>query len=110
MFLIWLTTLVPATIFAQINTFFVKQGTTLDRSLGHNFKVPAASLSSFIVISTLISIPIYDKLFVPVMRRRTGKMRGITLLQRLGIGFVSMVLVMTMAYFVERKRMGVIKR
>jgi POT family len=110
MFLVWLTTLVPTTIFAQINTFFVKQGTTLDRSLGHKFKVPAASLSSFVVIATLISIPIYDKFFVPVMRRRTGKQRGITLLQRLGIGLCFMVVVMIVAYFVERKRIGVIKR
>ncbi|KAJ4805098.1 Protein NRT1/ PTR FAMILY 5.1 [Rhynchospora pubera] len=110
MFLVWLTTIVPTTIFAQVNTFFVKQGTTLNRSLGHNFHVPPASLGTFIVISMLISVPIYDKLFVPFMRRRTGKPRGITLFQRLGTGYSSMVVVMTVAYFVERKRMSVIKR
>ncbi|KAJ4805097.1 Protein NRT1/ PTR FAMILY 5.1 [Rhynchospora pubera] len=110
MFLVWLTTIVPTTIFAQVNTLFVKQGTTLERTIGHSFQIPAASLGSFITISMLISVPIYDKYFVPFMRRRTGNPRGITLLQRLGIGFFSVIFVMIVAYFVELKRMHVITR
>jgi POT family len=110
MFLVWLTTLVPTTIFAQVNTLFVKQGTTLDRTIRDSFQIPAASLGSFITISMLLLVPIYDKYFVPFMRRRTGNPRGITLLQRLGIGFCSVIFVMIVAYFVERKRMHAISR
>ncbi|KAJ3676484.1 hypothetical protein LUZ60_003896 [Juncus effusus] len=110
MLLVWLTTLVPTTIFAQVNTLFVKQGTTLDRSVGHGIEIPAASLGSFITISMLLCVPLYDKFFVPLMRRQTGNPRGITLLQRLGIGFASIVVVMIVAYFVERKRMLIIQR
>ncbi|KAF9599476.1 hypothetical protein IFM89_038570 [Coptis chinensis] len=109
MVLIWLVTLIPSTIWAQVNTLFVKQGTTLDRFVGHNFQIPAASLGSFITLSMLISVPIYDRYFVPLMRRKTGNSRGITLLQRLGIGFALQIVAIVFAYAVEMKRMHCIK-
>ncbi|KAJ8764097.1 hypothetical protein K2173_005002 [Erythroxylum novogranatense] len=109
MFLIWLVTLIPCTIWAQINTLFVKQGTTLDRSLGPNFQIPAASLGSFVTLSMLLSVPMYDRWFVPFMRKRTGNPRGITLLQRLGIGFAIQIIAIAIAYAVELRRMHVIK-
>ncbi|WOK95857.1 hypothetical protein Cni_G04564 [Canna indica] len=111
MTLIWFVTLIPSTIFAQVNTLFVKQGTTLDRHLGTGgFEIPAASLGSFITISMLLSVPLYDRFFVPFMRRRTGNPRGISLLQRLGIGFAFQVLVTLVAYAFELRRMRVIRR
>ncbi|CAI8597407.1 unnamed protein product [Vicia faba] len=109
MLLIWLVTLIPSTIWAQINTLFVKQGTTLDRNLGPNFKIPAASLGSFVTLSMLVSVPMYDRLFVPFMRQRTGHPRGITLLQRLGIGFSIQIIAIAIAYAVEVRRIHVIK-
>ncbi|CAL5202983.1 unnamed protein product [Lathyrus oleraceus] len=109
MLLIWLVTLIPSTIWAQINTLFVKQGTTLDRNLGPDFKIPAASLGSFVTLSMLLSVPMYDRLFVPFMRQRTGHPRGITLLQRLGIGFSIQIIAIAIAYAVEVRRIHVIK-
>ncbi|XP_022941678.1 protein NRT1/ PTR FAMILY 5.1-like [Cucurbita moschata] len=109
MIIIWLATLVPSTIWAQINTLFVKQGTTLNRTLSHGFQIPAASLGSFVTLSMLISVPIYDHYFVPFMRRKTGNTRGITLLQRLGIGFVIQIIAIAIAYAVEVRRMHVIQ-
>lgn len=109
MILIWLVTLVPNTIWAQINTLFVKQGTTLDRSLNSRFSIPAASLGSFVTLSMLLSVPMYDRYFVPFMRRKTGNPRGITLLQRLGIGFVIQVAAIAIAYGVEVRRMHAIR-
>ncbi|KAI9102133.1 hypothetical protein K1719_023643 [Acacia pycnantha] len=109
MLLIWLVTLVPSTIWAQINTLYVKQGTTLDRNLGRHFRIPAASLGSFVTLSMLLSVPMYDRLFVPFMRQKTGNPRGITLLQRLGIGFLIQIVAIAIAYAVEVKRMRVIR-
>ncbi|KAF5752612.1 Major facilitator superfamily protein isoform 1 [Tripterygium wilfordii] len=109
MVMIWLVTLIPSTIWAQINTLFVKQGTTLDRKLGPSFEIPAASLGSFVTLSMLLSVPMYDQYFVPFMRKRTGNRRGITLLQRLGIGFLIQVSAIAIAYAVEVRRMHVIK-
>ncbi|XP_057979419.1 protein NRT1/ PTR FAMILY 5.1 [Malania oleifera] len=106
---IWLVTLIPSTIWAQINTLFVKQGTTLDRHLGPTFQIPAASLGSFVTLSMLLSVPMYDRFFVPLMRRKTGNPRGITLLQRLGIGFIIQVIAIATAYAVEVRRMRVIR-
>ncbi|KGN50724.1 protein NRT1/ PTR FAMILY 5.1 [Cucumis sativus] len=109
MIIIWLATLVPSTIWAQINTLFVKQGTTLNRTLSHGFQIPAASLGSFVTLSMLISVPMYDRYFVPFMRQKTGNPRGITLLQRLGIGFVIQIIAIAIAYAVEVRRMHVIR-
>lgn len=109
MIMVWLVTLIPSTIWAQVNTFFVKQGTTLDRSLSPNFQIPAASLGSFVTLSMLLSVPLYDRYFVPFMRQKTGNPRGITLLQRLGIGFFIQVIAVAVAYAVEVRRMHVIK-
>lgn len=109
MIMIWLVTLIPSTIWAQINTLFVKQGTTLDRHLGSSFRIPAASLGSFVTLSMLLSVPMYDRYFVPLMRRKTGNPRGITLLQRIGIGFMLQVIAVAIAYGVELRRMHVIR-
>jgi peptide/histidine transporter 3/4 len=108
MIVVWLTTLVPCTVWAQVNTLFVKQGTTLDRSVG-GVRIPAASLGSFITVSMLLSIPVYDRVLVPLVRRRTGDPRGITLLQRLGVGCALQVAVVACAYLVEVRRMRVIR-
>lgn len=109
MVLIWLVTLIPSTIWAQIYTLFLKQGITLDRKLGPNFQIPAASLGSFVTLSMLLSVPIYDRYLVPFMRRKTGNPRGITLLQSLGIGFSIQIMAIAIAYVVEVRRMHVIK-
>ncbi|KAJ3676486.1 hypothetical protein LUZ60_003898 [Juncus effusus] len=110
MFLIWLTALIPFTLLAQTNTLFIKQGSTLDRSLGPNFEIPAAALACLIVVTICICVPLYDKLFVPLIRCQTGNPRGITMLQRIGIGFFLLVVDIIVAYVTELKRMEVVQR
>ncbi|KAJ6430241.1 hypothetical protein OIU84_021616 [Salix udensis] len=60
---ILIATVVPSTMIAQINTLFVKQGTTLDRQIG-NFKIPAASLGGFVTFSMLVCVVLYDRFYV----------------------------------------------
>ncbi|KAF3457858.1 hypothetical protein FNV43_RR02518 [Rhamnella rubrinervis] len=105
---IWVATFVPSTMLAQINTLFVKQGTTLDREIG-GFKIPPASLVGFVTLSMLISVVLYDKFFVKMMQRLTKNPRGITLLQRTGIGMVLHFIIMTTASLTERWRLNVAK-
>ncbi|KAL9667821.1 hypothetical protein QQ045_002189 [Rhodiola kirilowii] len=98
-------TVVPRTMIAQINTLFVKQGLTLDRKVG-NFQIPAASLAGFVTLSMLVCVVLYDRpLFVPIMRRVTKNPRGVTLLQRMGIGMVIHIILMTDASLVENHRL-----
>ncbi|XP_010529172.1 PREDICTED: protein NRT1/ PTR FAMILY 5.2-like [Tarenaya hassleriana] len=100
-------TFVPSVMLAQVNTLFVKQGTTLDRSLTPRFSIPPASLGAFVTFSMLVSIVLYDRFFVKIMRKLTGNPRGITLLQRMGIGLVLHIVIMTVACLTERHRLKV---
>ncbi|XP_059433084.1 protein NRT1/ PTR FAMILY 5.2-like [Corylus avellana] len=102
-----IATFIPSAIIAQVSTLFIEQGTTLDRSMGPHFKIPPACLTAFVTIFMLISIPLYDRYFVPIVRRYTKNPRGITLLQRLGVGLVLHVIIMVIACLAERKRLSV---
>ncbi|PSS23908.1 Protein NRT1/ PTR FAMILY 5.2 like [Actinidia chinensis var. chinensis] len=105
---ILIATFVPSTMIAQINTLFVKQGTTLDRHIG-GFHIPPASLAGFVTISMLVCVVIYDRYFVKIMKRWTKNPRGVTLLQRMGIGIVFHIIIMTIASLIERYRLSVAK-
>ncbi|KAJ8763911.1 hypothetical protein K2173_003693 [Erythroxylum novogranatense] len=98
-------TFVPSTMIAQISTLFVKQGTTLDRHIG-SFKIPPASLQGFVTLSMLVSVVLYDRFFVRIMQRWTKNPRGITLLQRMGIGLVFHIIIMLTASLTERYRLS----
>ncbi|CAK7344805.1 unnamed protein product [Dovyalis caffra] len=102
---IWTTCLVFAIAFAQIPTFFTKQGVTMDRSISPGFDLPAASLQSLISLSIVLFIPIYDRVFVSIARALTRKPSGITMLQRIGTGIFVSVVAMTVAALVEMKRL-----
>jgi peptide/histidine transporter 3/4 len=104
---ILITTIMPSTLIVQATTIFIKQGITLDKRMGPHFDIPPACLTAFITIFMLISIVVYDRVFVPVIRRYTKNPRGITMLQRLGIGLVLHILIMVTACLAERKRLSV---
>ncbi|KAF8392151.1 hypothetical protein HHK36_022493 [Tetracentron sinense] len=104
---ILIATFIPSTMLAQVHTLFIKQGVTLDRRMGPHFDIPPACLTAFVTIFMLISLVIYDRYFVPLVRRYTNNPRGITLLQRMGIGFVMHVIIMVTASLAERKRLSV---
>ncbi|PPR91998.1 hypothetical protein GOBAR_AA28696 [Gossypium barbadense] len=106
---ILIATFVPSTMIAQIKTLFIKQGTTLDRHIG-NFKIPPASLAGFVTISMLVCVVLYDRFFGPVIRKWTNNPRGITLLQRMGIGLVLHFVIMAVASLTERYRLNVAKQ
>ncbi|MBA0700982.1 hypothetical protein Goari_027464, partial [Gossypium aridum] len=77
---IWVASLFYAIVYAQTIIFFTKQGATIDRSITTGFKIPAASLLSFISLTIMVFIPIYDRIFVPLARALTGKLAKITML------------------------------
>ncbi|XP_035538526.1 protein NRT1/ PTR FAMILY 5.10-like isoform X1 [Juglans regia] len=102
---IWVTSLGYAIVFAQISTFFTKQGATMDRTIFPGFEIPAASLQCFVGLSIIILIPIYDRIFVPIARAFTRKPAGITMLQRIGTGMIFSIICMVVAALVEKKRL-----
>ncbi|KAL3503872.1 hypothetical protein ACH5RR_033713 [Cinchona calisaya] len=105
----WATCLVYAVVFSQSSTLFTKQGVTMDRSISPSLEVPAASLQSFISLSIVMFIPIYDRILVPIARAITRKPSGITMLQRIGTGLLLSCLSMVIAAIVEMKRLETAK-
>ncbi|KAK7399862.1 hypothetical protein VNO78_11056 [Psophocarpus tetragonolobus] len=108
MFPIWATGIVFAAVYAQMSTLFVEQGTMMKTNVG-SFKIPPASLSSFDVISVIFWVPVYDRIIVPIARKFTGKERGFSELQRMGIGLFISVLCMSAAAIVEIVRLQLAK-
>ena len=106
---IWLSCLIFAAVQTQSHTFYVKQGSTMARSIGPHFQVSPGSLLSVIGLTILIIIPIYDRLFVPIARKFTCHHAGITILQRIGVGLFLSILNMTISALVEAKRVRIAK-
>lgn len=104
MFPIWATGIVFSAVYAQMSTMFVEQGMVMDTTVG-SFTIPPASLSTFDVISVIFWVPVYDRILVPIARKFTGKERGFSELQRMGIGLFLSVLCMSAAALVEIKRL-----
>ncbi|KAK4710769.1 hypothetical protein R3W88_005282 [Solanum pinnatisectum] len=100
---ILLSTIIMNTCLAQLQTISIQQGTLMDSSLG-KFDVPAASIPVIPLVFMSVLIPIYEFLFVPVMRMITGHPTGITHLQRVGVGLVLSAISMAIAGAVEVKR------
>lgn len=108
MFPIWATGIVFNAVYAQISTMFVEQGMVMETKVW-GFKIPPASLSVFDVVSVIIWVPFYDRVVVPVARRFTGRERGFSELQRMGVGLFISILAMAAAAVVEIKRLELVK-
>ncbi|CAL4960229.1 unnamed protein product [Urochloa decumbens] len=107
LFPIWATCIIYAVIFSQSSTFFTKQAATLDRRIGSTLRMPPAALQTFISLTIMAFIPVYDRAFVPMARRFTRLSSGITMLQRIGTGLVLAMVAMVVAALVETRRLAV---
>ncbi|OAY56720.2 protein NRT1/ PTR FAMILY 6.3 [Manihot esculenta] len=102
---IWATTIMFWTVYAQMTTFSVSQATTMDRHIGKSFEIPPASLTVFFVGSILLTVPVYDKLVVPIVKKVLKKPNGLTPLQRIAVGLIFSIIAMIAAALCERKRL-----
>ncbi|KAJ4832666.1 hypothetical protein Tsubulata_045663 [Turnera subulata] len=101
---IWASTIALQICFAQFSTFFVSQARTMDRELNNSFTIPPGSIPVFGTVTGLVLVPFYEKFIVPMLRKRTGLPRGITSLQRIGVGLFISIFAMIIASLVEKKR------
>lgn len=104
---IWATSLVFGIVYAQVRTFFTKQGSNMDRTFFPGLVLPAATLQSLVYVAIVIFSPIYEKIFVPAARAITKKPSGITMLQRIGTGIFLSIITVAIAALVEMKRLEV---
>ncbi|CAL5383660.1 unnamed protein product [Camellia sinensis] len=101
-----LSTVFMNTCLAQLQTFTIQQSTTMDRSL-LGFQVPGPSIPVIPLVFMFLLIPVYDRIFVPIVGKFTGIPTGITYLQRIGVGLVLSAISMAVAGFVETHRKSV---
>ncbi|KAH7690618.1 Peptide-transporting ATPase protein, partial [Dioscorea alata] len=101
---IWASTIALSISFAQLSTFFITQSTTMDRKLGNHFVIPPGSVPVFAALNGLLLVPLYESIVVPILRRITGHRRGITSLQRIGVGLFISIFAMASAAIIESKR------
>ncbi|GMJ11856.1 NRT1/ PTR family 7.3, nitrate transporter 1.5 [Hibiscus trionum] len=97
---IWLCTILYSVVFTQMASLFVEQGDAMNTKIS-NFDIPAASMSSFDIISVATFIFIYRRILDPIVARIKTGPKGLTELQRMGIGLVIAILAMIAAGVVE---------
>ncbi|KAH7657718.1 Proton-dependent oligopeptide transporter family protein [Dioscorea alata] len=106
---IFICSIFMSTCLAQLQTFTIQQGFTMDNKLGKHIHIAPANLAIAPMIFMLVGIPIYDRLVVPLLRRITGHPKGISDLKRIGIGLLLSCVAMIVGAIVEIKRKHVAK-
>ncbi|CAK8539561.1 unnamed protein product [Lathyrus sativus] len=102
---IWLCTIIYSVVFTQMASLFVEQGAAMKTTVS-NFKVPPASMSSFDIISVAVFIFFYRRILDPfVGKLKKSDSKGLTELQRMGVGLVIAVIAMLSAGIVECYRL-----
>lgn len=102
---IWLCTIIYSVVFTQMASLFVEQGTAMKTTIS-NFKIPPASMSSFDILSVAAFIFFYRRVLDPLVRRfKKSGSKGLTELQRMGIGLIIAVMAMVSAGIVECYRL-----
>ncbi|XVF69737.1 hypothetical protein PTKIN_Ptkin11bG0105800 [Pterospermum kingtungense] len=104
---IWLCTIIYSVIFTQMASLFVEQGDVMHSKLG-DFHLPAASMSAFDICSVLITTGIYRHILVPLTGRLSGNPKGLTELQRMGIGLIIGMIAMIAAGVTEIQRLKLV--
>ncbi|RLN40748.1 Peptide transporter PTR2 [Panicum miliaceum] len=85
---IWATMVLFTTVLAQMFSTFIEQGMVMDKHIGW-FEIPAASFQCVDMITVLALVPVYVRILVPVFRKFTSMVNGITPLQRMGSVYFS---------------------
>jgi len=101
---IWASGILLITASSSQHSFVIVQARTMDRHLSHSFEISPASMAIFSVLTMMTGVILYERLFVPFIRRFTKNPAGITCLQRMGIGFVINIIATIVSALAEIKR------
>lgn len=100
---IWSTCILFWTVYSQMNTFTIEQATFMNRKVG-SLDIPSGSLSAFLFITILLFTSLNEKLTVPIARKFTHNVQGLTSLQRVGIGLIFSIVAMAVSAIIEKER------
>ncbi|KAK1303543.1 Peptide transporter PTR2 [Acorus calamus] len=102
---IWLSSIAYSISYAQTNATFIEQGRAMDTVIG-GLSIPPATIAATEVISVALWVFVYDAAIVPLSKRCLNNGRGLSQLQRMGVGHALMVAAMSTAALVERARLA----
>ncbi|KAF8689311.1 hypothetical protein HU200_042107 [Digitaria exilis] len=103
---IWASFLIFFSVSAQMSSTLIEQGMFMDNRVG-SFAIPPASMSIFGVFSSIVWVILYQTVLVPLARHFTGKEKGFSQAQRLGIGQALSMLTMVCAALLEMRRLAI---
>ncbi|CAK7349259.1 unnamed protein product [Dovyalis caffra] len=106
---IWLCTILYSVVFTQMASLFVEQGAAMKTTIS-KFHIPPASMSSFDILSVAAFIFIYRRVLDPFVAGIRKDPKGLTELQRMGIGLVIAIIAMVSAGVVELLRLKYAKK
>ncbi|KAK9725982.1 hypothetical protein RND81_05G181800 [Saponaria officinalis] len=107
---IWSAGILLVTATSHQSSFVLQQARSMNRHLSPSFQIPPASLSIFTIVTMLTGLVLYERVFVPIVRRFTKNPSGLTCLQRMGVGYVINIFATVIASLVEMKRKNVATR
>ncbi|KAI7994094.1 Protein NRT1/ PTR FAMILY 6.3 [Camellia lanceoleosa] len=81
----------------------MSQATTMDRRIGKSFQILAVLLTVFFVGNMLLTVPIYDRIIIPIVKKVQKKPQGLIKLQCISVGLVLSILAMVAATLTEIK-------
>ncbi|KAJ7514238.1 hypothetical protein O6H91_23G034700 [Diphasiastrum complanatum] len=104
---IWASIILYGTMFGQMSSFFVLQGSFMNTHVG-TFNIPPATLNIVDVVTVIIVTFMYQSVMMPFMVRLTNNIQGLTHLQRIGVGQLLTVLAMACAALLEWERLQLV--
>ncbi len=88
-------------IYSQMSTAFQNQGCQMDLQLGAT-TVPISALNLFDSLAIVVFVPLFDQYLFPALKRRGY---SVSILQRMGAGFLFSLMAMLLAAWVEVYRL-----
>lgn len=101
---VWVSGIGCFIVFNQPNTFGILQTMQTNRSIGQHFKFPPGWMHLAGMIALSVWIVIYERIFIKMAKKLTGKERRLTMKQRIIIGIVLSILCMIVSGIVEKHR------
>ncbi|XP_020217230.2 protein NRT1/ PTR FAMILY 1.2 [Cajanus cajan] len=100
---IWTTGIMMAVNLSQ-GSFLVLEASSMDRHVTSNFQIPSASFGTFMIVSLILWVIIYDRIFVPVASKIKGCPARIGAKQKIGVGLLTSCIALASLALVESIR------
>jgi len=101
---IWLAGIICFLSMGQANSYGILQALQTNKAIGQHFIVPSAWMGLIPMIFISLWILLYEKIYVPLTKKKTLKGKRLSIEQRLGIGIIFSIACMVVAGLVEVRR------